>query len=117
MNKLPRYHTVRTDAAGRGLPYNRRLMAENAEVDAELMRQASAQLAAREAAQSSSVRQSTLVPERGEKMMVIEGAHRGLTGTVAYVSGTHALLKDDAAWRDRHANGTWHRFSSLGLRA
>lgn len=56
-------------------------------------------------------------PARGKKMVVAKGKDKGKTGTVAFVKGAKALLKDDACWEDRKADGTWYLCSSLSLRA
>lgn len=57
-----------------------------------------------------------LTPKRGSRVVGAKGKNRGLVGTVAFVSGSRALVKDDACWEDRQADGTWVLLSSLALR-
>lgn len=58
-------------------------------------------------------------PVLGKKMTVVKGRKVpiGTEGTVAYISnkGT-VLLKDDASWRDRKADGVWVSASNLAAR-
>ena len=57
-----------------------------------------------------------LTPKKGSKVVGSKGKNKGLVGTVAFVSGSKALVKDDACWEDRKADGTWVMLSSLALR-
>lgn len=57
-----------------------------------------------------------LTPKKGSKVVGAKGKNKGLAGTVAFVSGSRALVKDDACWEDRKADGTWVLLSSLALR-
>lgn len=57
-----------------------------------------------------------LTPKRGSRVVGAKGKNKGLVGTVAFVSGSKALVKDDACWEDRQADGTWVLLSSLALR-
>jgi len=47
-------------------------------------------------------------PKIGTKVCVTEGPHKGRTGTVAWVSPRGiSLVKNDAQWKDRQADGVW----------
>lgn len=53
-------------------------------------------------------------------MVVIKGrktkVQTDVIGTVAYVSGSRILLKDDLVWRDRNAQGIWVTANNLRAR-
>jgi len=57
-------------------------------------------------------------PEVGKQMKVVKGRilPKGTTGTVAFVSGSRVLLKDDSKWQDRKADGIWIPAASLAAR-
>lgn len=57
-------------------------------------------------------------PELGKKMVVKSGrkVKPGTIGTVAYISGGRVLLKDDANWKDRKADGVWVEARHLAAR-
>ena len=59
-------------------------------------------------------------PVKGKRMVVAKGRKVpvGFAGTVAYVSGSGSvLLKADAEWQDRKAQGTWVPAANLKARA
>ncbi len=57
-------------------------------------------------------------PVIGKAMKVVKGRKVpvGTVGTVAYISGSSALLKGDSEWKNRQANGVWVAFSNLAAR-
>lgn len=57
------------------------------------------------------------IPRVGKKMKVVKGRdHVGTEGTVAFVRDGRVLLKDDASWQDRKADGVWVRDTNLQAR-
>lgn len=59
-------------------------------------------------------------PIVGKKMVVVSGRKvpKGTKGTVAFINREGSvLLKDDAAWQDRKANGVWVSPQHLAFRA
>ena len=55
-------------------------------------------------------------PAVGKKMEACRGKYAGVSGTVAFIKGAKALIKDDAHWNDRQAQGTWVPLTSLKAR-
>jgi hypothetical protein len=58
-------------------------------------------------------------PVVGKQMVVVKGRKvpKGTTGTVAFIhSNGGVLLKDDAVWRDRKAQGIWVNAGNLAAR-
>lgn len=70
----------------------------------------STRLARDEEARKTRLEEERNRPAKGKRMEVFRGRKvpLGTVGTVAYVSGSGSvLLKDDAKWQDRKADGVW----------
>jgi hypothetical protein len=86
---------------------------ERARTAAEAQARADAYAAKQEAARLEAQKNA---PAKGKKMVVFKGRKvpLGTVGVVAYVSGSGSvLLKDEANWQDRKADGVWVNAGNL----